>query len=298
MKVKIQVVTITDDGQETTREIACIERQDLTLETLGLSLAEGKAVLQALQEVVVEWQLHAYLQQQRPCPHCGKARRSKGVHHTVFRTVFGTLPVESPRLYHCPCQAHTTTSFSPLATLLPERTTPDLLYLETKWAALMSYGLTVKLLQDVLPIDEPLEAVTIRNHVLTVAQRLEDALGEEQWSFIDKCPAEVAALPIPDGPLVVGIDGGYVKAQGEKGAFEVIGARASWPFTAGKRPKRPSPASVLLLSRPMTRSPNVGSSRCSNPKVTSSISRSPFSPMVAIPCATSNSTSIPRRSTC
>ena len=29
--------------------------------------------------------------------------------------------------------------------------TPDLLYLETTWAALMSYGLTVKLLQDVLP---------------------------------------------------------------------------------------------------------------------------------------------------
>jgi hypothetical protein len=43
MKVKVQVVTITDDGQETTREIACVERQDLTPETFGLSLAEGKA---------------------------------------------------------------------------------------------------------------------------------------------------------------------------------------------------------------------------------------------------------------
>ena len=29
MKVKVQVVTITDDGQETIREIACVERQDL-----------------------------------------------------------------------------------------------------------------------------------------------------------------------------------------------------------------------------------------------------------------------------
>ena len=179
MKVKVQVVTITDDGQETTREIACVERQELTPEALGLSLAEGKVVLQALQEVVVEWQMQAYLQQHRTCPHCGKGRQSKGVHHTVFRTVFGALPIDSPRLYQCPCQPHTTTSFSPLATLLPDRTTPELLYLETKWAALMSYGLTVKLLQDVLPIDEPLEAVTIRNHVLTVAQRLEDVLGEE-----------------------------------------------------------------------------------------------------------------------
>ena len=43
----------------------------------------------------------------------------------------------------------------------------------------MAYGLTVKLLQDVLPIDEPLRAVTIRNHVLLVAQRLEDTLGDE-----------------------------------------------------------------------------------------------------------------------
>ena len=61
----------------------------------------------------------------------------------------------------------------------------------------MSYGLTVKLLQDVLPLDEPLEAVTIRNHVFTVAQRLEDALGEEQWSFIDSCPAEWERLAHP-----------------------------------------------------------------------------------------------------
>jgi hypothetical protein len=239
MKVKVQVVTITDDGQETTREIACVERHDLTPETFGLSLAEGKTLLQAIQEVVVEWQMHAYLQQQRACPRCGKARRSKGAHHTVFRTVFGTLPVDSPRLYHCRCQGPATTSFSPLSTLLPERTTPDLLYLETKWAALMSYGLTVKLLQDVLPIDEPLHAVTIRNHVLTVAQRLEDALGEEQWSFIDKCPAEVAALPIPDGPLIVGIDGGYVKAQREQGSFEVIVGKSLLAFHRGEEAQEP-----------------------------------------------------------
>jgi hypothetical protein len=239
MKVKVQVVTITDDGQETIKDIACVERHDLTPETFGLSLAEGKAVLQALQEVVVEWQMHTYLQQQRACPHCGKARRSKGVHHTVFRTVFGALPVDSPRLYHCSCQAHATTSFSPLAAVLPERTIPDLLYLETKWAALMSYGLTVKLLQDVLPIDEPLEAVTIRNHVLTVAQRLEDALGDEQWSFIDKCPAEVATLPIPHGPLTVGIDGGYVKAQGEQGSFEVIAGKSLLAFHRGEEAETP-----------------------------------------------------------
>ena len=60
MKITIRVVTTTDDGQETTRDLACVERQELTPATFGLSLAEGKRVLQALQEVVVEWQMHTY----------------------------------------------------------------------------------------------------------------------------------------------------------------------------------------------------------------------------------------------
>ncbi len=96
MKVTVQIVTQTDDGQDMTKEVACVERAELTPATFGVSLAEGKHILEAIQEVVVEWQMHAYLQQQRHCPHCGKVRHSKGTHHIVFRTVFGALPVESP----------------------------------------------------------------------------------------------------------------------------------------------------------------------------------------------------------
>jgi hypothetical protein len=103
MKVTVQVVTRSDDGQESMREVACVECADLTPATLGLSLAEGKTILQAIQEVVVEWQMQAYLRQQQRCPQCDNLRHSKGAHHTVFRTVFGALPVESPRLTHCAC---------------------------------------------------------------------------------------------------------------------------------------------------------------------------------------------------
>src|SRR5207237_4927945 len=147
------------------------------------------------------WQMQAYLGQQRHCPVCGTLRHSKGTHHTVFRTVFGSLPVESPRLIHCSCQDHDTHSFSPLAALLPEHTTPELLYLETKWAALTSHGMSVKLLQDVLPLDEPTQPVTIRNHVFTLAERLEDSLVDEHGSFIDRCPREWSALPMTDALL-------------------------------------------------------------------------------------------------
>jgi hypothetical protein len=51
MKCTIQVVITTEDGQTETREIACLEREDLTPTTLGLTLADGKAILKALQAV-------------------------------------------------------------------------------------------------------------------------------------------------------------------------------------------------------------------------------------------------------
>ena len=239
MKYAIQVVITTNEGQTETQDIACLEREDLTSTTLGLTLAEGKAILKALQEVVVQQQLTTYLETQRPCGYCGRVQRSKGYHTTQVRTVFGTIPVHSLRLHQCPCQPEAATTFSPLAALLPEHLTPELLFLETKWAALVSYGVTAELLQDVLPIDDALAPCTIREHVFTVAERLEQQLGEEQWSFIDSCPAEWSRLPIPNGPLTVGIDGGYVRAQGTRGWFEVIAGKSLLAFTRGEESEAP-----------------------------------------------------------
>jgi len=61
MKFKVQVVTLLDDGEESLREVACIERDELTAVSLGLSIADSKGILQGIQEVVVEWQMNAYL---------------------------------------------------------------------------------------------------------------------------------------------------------------------------------------------------------------------------------------------
>ena len=89
MKYAIQIVITTDKSQTETQDIASIEREDLTPTTLGLTLAEGKAILKALQEVVVQQQLTAYLETQRACAHCGHRQRSKGYHITQVRTIFG-----------------------------------------------------------------------------------------------------------------------------------------------------------------------------------------------------------------
>jgi hypothetical protein len=94
----------------------------------------------------------------------------------------------------------------------------------------MSYGLTAKVLGEVLPLGRPLYASAVRNHVHAVATRLEEALAEEQPMFIDGCQAEWDELPRPDLPLVVGLDGGYVHSAAQTsrkdGWFEVIAGKS------------------------------------------------------------------------
>jgi hypothetical protein len=110
-----------------------------------------------------------------------------------------------------------------LTGLLTEHTAPELLYLETKWASLVSYGMTIDLLKDVLPIAAMANAATVRNHLHKVAERREAELGEERPCFIEGCPADWEELPIPEGPIIVGIDGGYVRSwEDRKINFEVI----------------------------------------------------------------------------
>jgi hypothetical protein len=230
MICKIQVMTLGEDGREETREIACLERTDLKPETLGLTLAEGKIILKGLQAIVVEGQLSAHLPSQRPCPDCGGLRALKGYHDLTLKTVFGALTIQSPRLVHCTCRPHDAKTFSPLAELLPNRTLPELLFLETKWASLMSYGMTSELLQEVLPIDEPVNTFTLRQHVAEVAERLERELGDEQFCFIEGCQNRWDQLPAPDGPLTVGIDGGYVRGWHKQGSFEVIAGKSILAF--------------------------------------------------------------------
>ena len=129
-----------------------------------------------------------------------------------MRTLFGTLRLLSPRWHHCPCRPQERQTFSPLTELLPERTTPELLYLEAKFAGLMSYGLSAKLLGELLPLGRTLHTTALRRQVQATAQRLEEELGPEQVMFIEGCPRDWEELPIPDLPLTVGLDGGYVHA--------------------------------------------------------------------------------------
>jgi len=68
--------------------------------TSVLSLAEGKAILSGIQTGVTEQQVAAHLEEVRRCPACAKLCKNTGQPSRQFRTVFGTVQLPSPRLYH------------------------------------------------------------------------------------------------------------------------------------------------------------------------------------------------------
>jgi hypothetical protein len=83
----------------------------------------------------------------------------------------------------------------------------------------------------------------VRHDTLKVAKRLEAELGEERWSFIEGCPRDWAELPIPDGPITVGIDGGYVRDwDAKKRNFEVIVGKSTLAFKRNEEDE-PTPSS-------------------------------------------------------
>ena len=232
MKLKLQLIIESDSGEaEVVQEVTKLERHSLRPENLGLTLSEAKELLQEVQRAMVTHQGTGYVTQQIPCPKCGKIQSRKGNHQIVLRTLFGKLRLDSPRLYHCGCRSKEEyRSFSPLAELLTERTTPELSYLESKFAALISYGLTAELLAEVLPTGGDINVAGVYRNLQGVAERMEAELGEEKWQFIDGCQRDWDRLPPPRPPLIVGLDGGFIHAKDQnsrgEGWFEVIAGKS------------------------------------------------------------------------
>ena len=229
MRITILLQITGDDGAcRPAEEVAAFDKSSERTEDLGLSLREGKALLATVQDRTVKAQAEAWFQRHRRCPACSTQRCIKGYYPAVFHTLYGDIVLDSPRLYRCVCQADQgSATVSPLQELVAHGIAPERLYLESRWASLVSYGAAAGLLADVLPITAGLNATTVRQHTLKVAERAEAELAEEQPCFIDGDENQWAALPNPQGRIVVGLDGGYVRNWDErKSNFELIVGRS------------------------------------------------------------------------
>ena len=127
MKITVQIVVDAGDGTEAvTYPGPVIERTDPTPATVGLHLAEAHQVLSAVQQHLVDAQADEALANGQDCPQCGRAYRHKDSRTITVRTLFGVARLPSPRWWSCPCTPAPAATFSPLADLLPERSTPEL----------------------------------------------------------------------------------------------------------------------------------------------------------------------------
>ena len=156
--------------------VAVLERQDHSVAGLGLTLAEGRALLAEVQSALVSHQAASWMADHLTCCRCGSALAHKDSRSIVVPTVFGKVEVASPRLWTCSCCAkrgEPRRSMSPLSKAAPQRVTPELEYLQAKWAAHLPYCQATELLQEVLPLERGVSLGSTRRRILAVGQALD-----------------------------------------------------------------------------------------------------------------------------
>jgi hypothetical protein len=105
-----------------------------------MSISEGKAILHGPQDFVAAQQVIEALRRKRVCPNCGQRCNSKDAGTHTIRTVFGPVELPNPRWERCPCKTEGPRTFRPTtAWLQGARTSPEMLYPETKWASLIPF---------------------------------------------------------------------------------------------------------------------------------------------------------------
>ncbi len=85
------------------------------------------------------------------------------------------MTIDSPQRLVCKCSQNTgSKSFTPLAAALSGRLSPELEYLQVKWAALLPYAVATALLKETLPVDQAISISGLRNCVWAVGKELND----------------------------------------------------------------------------------------------------------------------------
>ena len=188
--------------------------------TLGLSLAEAKAILAGLQRHLVQAQAEEHCQVRRRCPRCGGQRPLKDRRPRQLRSLFGTVEVRAPRFEPCQCSVTLRTILSPVKEIMPDCCTPEYERVLAEFGALLPYRRARALLETFFPLGDLPTIDTIQRRTLQVGARLE-------------CAAIVTPTPLPPPTdaetIALSIDSGHVRAvrSYQVRTFEVFVAQAS-----------------------------------------------------------------------
>src|SRR4051794_28738913 len=132
----------------------------------------------------------------------------------TFRSLFGEVPVRVRRRLACPCRGACEAKSSTVLDLGKGALAPELAYVTARYAALAPFGKVAALLSELLPLGGAQHASTVRNRTLRVGAEVVQAHAAE-------APDQPAARAT--GPVVVGLDGGYVRDR-----HRARGATSRW----------------------------------------------------------------------
>jgi hypothetical protein len=216
---RVKLVAELRPGEVTETEVARIERDEQGgMADLGLRLTETKQLMAALQGQIVPAQVTVVGERRCCCVCCGRRLASKGHSPVTFRSLFGDVPVRVQRLLTCPCQSQGRAKSFTALDFGHDAVAPELAYVTARYAALAPFGKVAVLLSELLPISGAQNAGTIRNRTLRVGENVVRQHTIET--------AKQAATP-PAAPVVVGLDGGYVRSRHRHAErhFEVIAGK-------------------------------------------------------------------------
>src|SRR4051812_20817783 len=214
---RVRLVAELEPGVVTETELARIERDaQASSAELGLRLDEAKRLTAALQAQLVPAQVAALGESRRSCEACGRALVSKGHYGATFRSLFGDVPVRVRRRLACPCQGAAGVKSCTVLELGKDAPAPELAYVTARYAALAPFGKVAALLSELLPLGGAQHASTVRDRTLRVGAEVVQAHA-----------AGTTNRPASSGPVVVGLDGGYVRGRhrAEGRRFEVIAGK-------------------------------------------------------------------------
>jgi hypothetical protein len=168
MKWRVMVELTWGDGTVRLHEVGSggSNTRECSAETVGLSLADGKRMLAALQEQVVRAQAEEYCHQRRACSHCGLRWRLKDVRSRQLLSMFGTVEVRAPRYLPCRCAVTHRHTLNPVARIMPDRCTPEYERIVARMGSLLLYARARNLLAEFLPLDDIPAVETTRRRTL------------------------------------------------------------------------------------------------------------------------------------
>ena len=187
-------------------------------ETLGLTQAQAKDLLAALQRHLVQAQTEEHCQRRRLCPLCGAKRPLKDRRPRRLRSLFGVVTVLAPRFMPCGYNESRRRILSPVGEIMPDRCTPEYERSLAKAGAILPYRRARRMLEDQFPLGQPPVVETVRQRTLLVGARLEC-----------QAVAPPRGKPAAAKSVALFIDTGHVRAmRGCQGrTFEVMVAQAS-----------------------------------------------------------------------